>query len=262
MVSGDRVTCRIDHAGPEHPLPDPISGSTPVKQLGDLFPRGVGVARAILGLSAYGYGTIAALLVLFLGRGGIGGQSVGLVVFSVAFLLTRAVRSPLVDRYGGASVARGTLLIEASGLALLATAASEGVALVAVAVTGVGLGVIYPATSKITLMRVAAPVAGAAMGAMTSFWDLGILAAGPLGGLITANTSYHTAFWVASAALATFTLTAAPATTLHPSTHRLGRQRTCRSGSAAPEPNEETPERRDRPPKQSNPVRPVEDPGR
>jgi MFS family permease len=191
----------------------PSGGRTPMRVSGwsDLVPGGVGTPGAILGLAAYGYGTLTALLLLFLGTPGMGGQALGLAVFSAAFLTTRATGSPLVDRHGGRAVARSLVLVEAAGFALLATARSPGVALVAVALIGVGLGLIYPATTKITLTRAAAPVAGAAVGAMTSFWDVGILAAGPLGGLVTAHVNFRAAFGVALvAALAAFVLASVP----------------------------------------------------
>jgi MFS family permease len=167
-----------------------------------LLPRGAGVAGVILGLASYGYGTLTALLVLFLGTRELGGQAIqalGLAAFSAAFLLTRAAGSPLVDRYGGLAVARWVLLAESAGLALLASASSGPVALGAVAVTGVGLGLIYPASTRLTLDQAARPAAGAAVGAMTSFWDLGILVAGPAGGLIAENLGFRAAFWMAAA---------------------------------------------------------------
>ena len=34
---------------------------------------------------------------------------------------------------------------------------------------------------------------------MTSFWDLGILAAGPVGGLVAENLGFRAAFWAAAA---------------------------------------------------------------
>ncbi|WP_345363129.1 MFS transporter [Actinoallomurus liliacearum] len=174
----------------------------------DLIPAGVGGPGAMLGLAAYGYGTLTALLVLFLATPGVGGREAGLAVFSVSFLLTRAVGSPLIDRYGGLAAARCVLLVEAGGLVLLANAASETVALLAVAVTGVGLGLIYPATTKLTLHRAGALTPGAAVGAMTSFWDLGILAAGPVGGLIAGHAGFRPAFAVgAGAAALAFALT-------------------------------------------------------
>src|SRR5690606_19860961 len=58
----------------------------------------------------------------------------GLVLFSTAFLLTRALGSPLVDRFGGFAVARTVLIVEAVGLLWLAVATTRWVALVAVVV--------------------------------------------------------------------------------------------------------------------------------
>jgi MFS family permease len=116
-----------------------------------------------------------------------------------------------VDRYGGLAVARVVLVVESAGLALLGAANATLTALLAVAVAGVGLGLVYPAATKLTLGRAAPDRAGAAVGAMTSFWDLGILAAGPVAGLIAAGPGYRTAFWIAAvlplAALAMTSLT-------------------------------------------------------
>lgn len=165
----------------------------------DLVPAGVGRPGLMLGMAAYGYGTLTALLVLFLDSPGIGGAGVGLVLFSSAFLATRALGSPLVDRFGGERVARTVLIIEAAGLLLLASATTQSIALIAVVVTGIGLGLIYPASSRIVLRAVAARTAGAAMGVMTSFWDIGILVAGPTSGLTAARAGFPTAFWSAAA---------------------------------------------------------------
>ncbi|TDD73295.1 MFS transporter [Actinomadura rubrisoli] len=166
----------------------------------DLVPVGVGRPGMMLGLAAYGYGSLTALLVLFLA--GIGGKSAGLAIFSLSFLITRTAGSPLIDRYGGLATARVVLLIETVGLALLAVASSQAAALLAVAVTGVGLGLIYPATTKLTLHHAGGLTPGTAVGAMTSFWDLGILAAGPAGGLIVAASGFRAAFAVGAGAAA------------------------------------------------------------
>ncbi len=57
------------------------------------------------------------------------------------------------------------------------------------------------------MTRAEAATAGAAVGAMTSFWDLGVLIAGMFGGLLTAQAGFRAAFWVAAlAALASLTL--------------------------------------------------------
>jgi MFS family permease len=61
--------------------------TSPASGRRDLLPRGSVVPGLIIGMSSYGYGTLAALLVLFLTRDRIGGQDVALAVFSAVFLL-------------------------------------------------------------------------------------------------------------------------------------------------------------------------------
>lgn len=174
--------------------PSAPSGQSALQGWHDLLPSGAGTPGLVIGTSSYGYGTLTALLVLFLQAGRVGGQAVGLAVFSAVFLMTRAAGSPLVDRHGGTKVVRSVLAVEAAGLLLLAAARSAPVALAAVAVTGAGLGLVYPAATRITLDRVEGRAAGTAVGAMTSCWDLGILAAGPAGGLIAAGPGFRVAF--------------------------------------------------------------------
>ncbi|MGW7579478.1 MFS transporter [Streptomyces sp. NPDC054765] len=178
------------------------TGSLRPSTLRDIVPRGVSLPGFCLGLAAYGYGALSALLVLYLSRENIGGQDVGLIIFAVAFLVTRASGSPLADRYGGVAVARIVLVIEAAGLLLIATVPTQLAALFGAAITGIGLGLIYPATSAITLNRTGALQPGVSMGTMTSFWDLGIMVAGPLSGVAAAHFGYRAAFATAAAVTA------------------------------------------------------------
>ncbi|MFD0886245.1 MFS transporter [Streptosporangium algeriense] len=177
--------------------PSPASGTLRPSSWRDIVPRGVSLPGLCLGLAAYGYGSLTALLVLYLSHERIGGQNVGLVFFAVAFLVTRGVGSPLADRYGGIMVARVVLFIEALGLYILAEATTQPVALLGTAVTGIGLGLIYPSTSAITLSRTGPLQAGVSMGTMTSFWDLGIMAAGPVSGLAADHFGYRSSFLIA-----------------------------------------------------------------
>lgn len=180
----------------------------PVRGWHSMLPAGVGLPGMMLGLAAYGYGVLTALLVLFLATPGVGGKGAGLTIFSLSFLTARAVGSVLIDRYGGLTTARIALLLEAVGLCLLATSSSGTMALLAVAVIGVGLGPIYPATTKLTLHQASGSTPGIAVGAMTSFWDLGILIAGTTGGLIAGATGFRAAFAVgAGASTLAFALT-------------------------------------------------------
>jgi len=172
------------------------------RTLRDVVPPGAPLPGIALGLASYGYGTVAALLVLHLQVNHIGGASVGLSVFALGFLLTRASGSPLVDRYGGARVAACCVIVETIGLLILALATALGLALIGAAVAGAGVALMYPASVAITLHRTDALRPGAAVGAMTSFWDLGVMIAGPVGGFIAAEFGYPLAFIVAVATAA------------------------------------------------------------
>jgi MFS family permease len=163
----------------------------------EVLPRGCGLPGLVFGLAAYGYGTISALLVLYLRQSGLGGASVGLTVFAVAFLLTRAVGSPAVDRYGAGAGAVVMLLVEATGLVLLAGMHKVAAAMIGTALVGAGVSLMFPATVALTLERTGDGRAGTAVGATTSFWDVGILAAGPIGGLLS-YLGYQRPFAVAA----------------------------------------------------------------
>ncbi|MFC6159788.1 MFS transporter [Kribbella jiaozuonensis] len=165
-----------------------------------LLPTGVRLPGATIGLAAYCYGTVAALLVLRLRAGGIGVDNIVLAEFAAAFLVARFAGSPLVDRYGGRAVAASTVPLAIIALVGLAVAEGPVAAVVCTALAGIGLALVYPACISMTLDRVRGLRPGVSMGVMTSFWDLGVMAAGPLGGLIAQQAGYQQAFLVAAAA--------------------------------------------------------------
>ncbi len=126
-------------------------------------------------------------MILYLTDSGLGGASVGLVVFAAAFLATRWVGSPTVDRYGGATVAVVVLLIEFAGFVLLAAVHALSAVLTGAALVGIGISLTFPATVAMTLRRTGTVSAGTSVGATTSFWDLGILVAASVSGLLAAG---------------------------------------------------------------------------
>lgn len=165
----------------------------------DIVPHGASLPGVAFGMSSYGYGTISALLILYLKHDSLGGTSVALALFAAAFLLTRALGSPLVDRLGGRYVALSTLAVEAVGLALIAAIPVEAAALLGTVLAGAGVALMYPSTVAMTLRRAGPMRPGTAVGAMTSFWDIGIMIAGPVGGLIANSGQYRVAFAAAVA---------------------------------------------------------------
>lgn len=171
-----------------------------IRGIRELLPTGVPLLGATIGLAAYCYGTIAALLVLRLRADGIGVDGYALGVFAAAFLVARFAGSPLIDRYGGRVVAASTITIEVVALAGIATASGPAGSLIFTALAGLGLALIYPACVSMTLDRVRGLRPGLSMGVMTSCWDLGVLAAGPLGGLVAERQGFPVAFYVAAGA--------------------------------------------------------------
>jgi predicted MFS family arabinose efflux permease len=169
---------------------------------------------------------------LYLGQQHLGGETLALAVFGIAFLLVRALGSPLVDRYGGASVARVVLLVEAVGLALIAGPPSLATVLIGTALCGTGVSLMYPATVSMTLQRTGPLTPGTSVGVMTSFWDLGIMIAGPASGVIADHTGFHSAFAVA-------TVVAAVAVAVPIALGRKRSQRNVRPASA-PQPQVDT----------------------
>jgi MFS family permease len=125
----------------------------------------------LLGLSSFGYGTLNAFVAT---RTGDAGLALGL--FAGAFVVTRALGSRLVDDHGPQRVARAAIAVEALALPFIPHPA-------ALIVLGAGLSLVLPALMTWLVELVHESERGAAVGAITSCWDVGIAVAGPVGGL-------------------------------------------------------------------------------
>lgn len=178
---------RIDQAAP-------VSPTTSWRQL---VPRGAGLPGLIFGAAAYGYGTISALLVLFLEHSMGAGSSIGLTAFAAAFLFARVAGSPVADRLRRKTLTILNLSIEAAGLLMVAAAHTLLTAIIGTVVTGAGVGLMFPTIVALTLSRAGGQRAGAAVGTASSLWDIGIMIAGPLGGALV-HFGYPAAFAAAA----------------------------------------------------------------
>lgn len=164
---------------PEGPI---ISGGTNIRRA--LFPRAAWVPGASGVFSSMGYGIIAAFLVPRFSALALPGQNLALTVFGIAFMITRFLGSGYADRFGAKRVLLSAFLVESLGLAGLFLTDVEWLAFAATAVTGAGLSLLIPSVTSLVTEAADPRERTAALGAVTSAWDLGIAIGGPLGGIV------------------------------------------------------------------------------
>ncbi|MFG1755568.1 MFS transporter [Streptosporangium sandarakinum] len=154
-----------------------------------------------LALASAGYAGLAAFVVLHLRARGIDSGVAVLSCFSAVYAGTRLFIGHLPDRFGPRRVAVWCGIGEAAGLLVVAVAPNLPVALIGSVITGVGFSLLHPSLS-LMVMDLADPAEqGAAIGAYTSFWDLGLALWGPLIGAVATGFGYPAVF-VAGAACA------------------------------------------------------------
>lgn len=158
------------------------SGDTNIRRA--LFPRAAWVPGASGVFSSIGYGVIAAFLVPRFASLDLAGQNFALTVFGIAFMITRFLGSGYADRFGGRQVLLSAFLIESVGLAGLSFAHTEWLAFTSTAIAGAGLSLLIPSVTSLVTEAADPRERIAAVGAVTSAWDLGVAVAGPLGGLV------------------------------------------------------------------------------
>jgi predicted MFS family arabinose efflux permease len=150
-----------------------------------------------LGLASYGVGTLQAFAVLRLD-----GPAADLLLgaFGAAFLLTRLAGSPLVDRHPAPRLMALSATLEAAGLGALPISGATGPAILGAALAGIAAALAFPVLAA--TVAAATRSRGAAVGALTSFWDAGIAAAAAVGGLAVAAGGLPAAFALAAGAAA------------------------------------------------------------
>jgi MFS family permease len=153
------------------------------------FPRAAWVPGASGVFSSIGYGIIAAFLVPRFAALGFAGQNFALTVFGIAFMVMRFLGSGFADRFGAKRVLRSAFLIEAVGLASLSLTHVEWFAFAATAVTAAGLSLLIPSVTSLVTEAASPHERTAALGAVTSAWDLGVAVGGPLGGFVAGTSN-------------------------------------------------------------------------
>jgi MFS family permease len=161
---------------------------------GRVAPYGMGLA-----LGAVGFGVIATFITLYYASQGWAGAALTLSAFGVCFVGIRLLLGWTIAHFGGYRVALASLLVEAAGLFVLATASHVGVAMLGASLCGIGFSLVFPALGVVAVERVSVSNRGAALAAYSVFIDVALGVTGPLGGWIASGGRYGPMFVVAAA---------------------------------------------------------------
>ena len=180
-------------------IPDPYGRGAHEVVRGPLIARESLRPGAALSLATVGYAAMAAFIVLDLDAKGIGHGAAAFTAFAATVVATRLVAGNLPDRVGPLRCAAAAALVEAAGLALIATSASLAVAIAGSVAMGAAFSTIYPSLSLVVVNRVGEERRGAALGTFTAFFDAGVGLGAPLVGAAASIGGYDAAFWLAAA---------------------------------------------------------------
>lgn len=174
-------------------VPAPARNEAPTVGRGRLLKPALTPGLA-LALGAAGYAGLASFIVLDLNSRGIHSGVAVLSVFSAVYAGTRLFIGRLPDRFGPRPVAVACGLSEAVGLLIIAVAPNLVIAIVGSVIMGVGFSLLHPSLALMVMNRIEGSQQGAALGAYTSFWDLGLTIWGPLTGVIATAFGYPAVF--------------------------------------------------------------------
>ncbi|BCJ73748.1 arabinose transporter [Catellatospora sp. IY07-71] len=180
------------------PRPEqPTSAARPA-----LLPGAALAPGTALALAALGYAALSAFVVLHLDARSIGNGIAAFNAFGVTYVGVRLFLGGLPDRLGAGRVALWSVVVEAAGLLIVAVAPNLAVAVVGGLVIGAGLSLLFPSLALLVINRTPPAQQGGALGAFTSFWDIGLVAGGPLAGLIAGLWGYPAIYFVMAACAA------------------------------------------------------------
>ncbi|MEU4580242.1 MFS transporter [Nonomuraea sp. NPDC023979] len=186
------IALALVSSAPAPARPDRASG-------GGLLLRPALLPGTALALAAAGYAGLAAFVVLHLQARGIGSGVAVLSGFSLVYASTRLVIGHLPDRVGPRRMVIWCGAGEAAGLVIIAVAPNLPLAVLGGVVMGVGFSLLHPSLALMVMNRTDPAKQGAALGAYTSFWDLGLAVWGPLIGVVAGGLGYPAVFLVGAA---------------------------------------------------------------
>jgi MFS family permease len=153
--------------------------------VGQIWREGLGLMLQGVGLSG-----LTAFASLYFAARSWGHAGLVMTAFGIGFIFVRVVFGSLPDKMSGYRVALSSLLLEATGQAILWGAHHEIVALAGALVTGLGCALIFPALGVEALKRVLPANRGSAMGAFVAFLDIAYGLSGPAAGVIAGQFGY------------------------------------------------------------------------
>jgi MFS family permease len=168
-----------------------------------LLPRAALAPGVALLLANIGYAALAGFLVLHLDAIGAGHGAAVFTAFAITVVAARLLLSWLPDRAGPRVSVAIAAAAQAVGLSLIAAAGGLGLAVAGALVMGAGFSLSFPSLALLVVQRVDEDSRGAAMGAFTAFFDLGVGIGAPLAGAVSAVAGYPAAFAVGAACAAT-----------------------------------------------------------
>ena len=125
-------------------------------------------------LAQIGYAALAGFLVLHLDEIGVGHGAAVFTAFAITVVGSRLLLSWLPDRIGPRASVGLAATAQAVGLVLIAVAGSLAVVVAGALVMVTGFSLSFPSLALIVVDEVDERTRGAAMGAFTAFFDVGV----------------------------------------------------------------------------------------
>jgi MFS family permease len=175
-----------------------------------LLPAAAVMPGLSVSLAALGYAALAAFVSLHMLAHGVSNGIAGFDAFGFTYIGVRLFIGNVPDRLGPRQVAFWSAIVEAAGLVIVALATNLVTVIIGGLVIGAGLSLLFPALALIVINAAPDSQRGAALGAFTSFWDLGIAVGAPASGLIASLTNYTDIYYVMAACAVISALFAAP----------------------------------------------------
>ncbi len=175
-----------------------------------LLPAAAVMPGFSVSLAALGYAALAAFVSLHMLAHGVANGIAGFDAFGFTYIGVRLFIGNVPDRFGPRQVAFWSAIVEAAGLVIVALATNLVTVIIGGLVMGAGLSLLFPALALIVINGAPDSQRGAALGAFTSFWDLGIAVGAPASGLIASLTDYTDIYYVMAACALISAVLAAP----------------------------------------------------